>query len=300
MRRGSRLVVRGMAAGLVVAGLAAAAAQARAAAATVKAAPAALATQSGPRGIHAKYAEVENAVTGTPIWSRSSHVEVPMGSITKVMTAYLVIKAGHLGRLITVPRGIIAYDNRFGASTAGLKPGQNLTARQLLYALLIPSGCDAAYTLAQAYGPGRSNFIAKMNATAAQLGLSRTHFTDFSGLPDPTEHSTYSDARDLISLGRDAMALPLFASIVKLAKYHLSRAPGEHPAFTWDTTNPLIGHYPGAVGIKTGNTQAAGDCLLFEAIRNGKAVIGVVLDDPSWTDVTSDSETLLDYGFNHY
>jgi serine-type D-Ala-D-Ala carboxypeptidase (penicillin-binding protein 5/6) len=139
-----------------------------------------------------------------------------------------------------------------------------------------------------------------MNATAARLGLSRTHFTDFSGLPDPTEHSTYSDARDLIALGRDAMALPLFASIVKLAKYHLARAPAEHPAFTWSTTNPLIGTYPGAAGIKTGYTQAAGDCLLFEAIRAGKAVIGVVLDDPSWTDVTHDAETLLGYGFNHY
>jgi D-alanyl-D-alanine carboxypeptidase (penicillin-binding protein 5/6) len=289
-----------MAAGLVVAGLAAAAAQASASAATVKAAPAALATHSGPRGIHARYAEVENAVTGAAIWSRSPHTEVPMGSITKVMTAYVVIKAGHLGRLITVPKGIIAYDTRFGASTAGLKPGQELTARQLLYALLIPSGCDAAYTLAQAYGPGRSAFIAKMNTTAARLGLSHTHFTDFSGLPDPTEYSTYSDAHDLISLGRDAMALPLFASIVKLPKYHLARAPGEHPAFTWYTTNPLIGTYPGAAGIKTGNTQAAGDCLLFEAIRKAKAVIGVVLDDPSWTDVTNDSETLLNYGFNHY
>jgi D-alanyl-D-alanine carboxypeptidase (penicillin-binding protein 5/6) len=289
-----------MAAGLLVAGLAAAATQATAAAAVVTAASAAPATQSGPQGIHAKYAEVENAVTGAAIWSRSPHAEVPMGSIAKVMTAYLVIKAGHLGRLITVPKGIIAYDNRFGASTAGLKPGQKLTARQLLYALLIPSGCDAAYTLAQAYGPGRSNFIAKMNATAARLGLSRTRFTDFSGLPDPTEYSTYSDAQDLISLGRDAMALPLFASIVKLAKYHLARAAGEHPAFTWYTTNPLIGTYPGAAGIKTGNTQAAGDCLLFEAIRNGKAVIGIVLDDPSWTDTANDSQTLLGYGFNHY
>jgi D-alanyl-D-alanine carboxypeptidase (penicillin-binding protein 5/6) len=289
-----------MAAGLAGAGLAAAATQTSAAAATVNAAPAALATHSGPRGIHARYAEVENAVTGAEIWSRSPHAEVPMASITKVMTAYMVIKAGHLGRLITVPKGIIAYDNRFGASTAGLRPGQKLTARQLLYALLIPSGCDAAYTLARAYGPGSSNFIAKMNAATARLGLSHTHFTDFSGLPDPTEHSTYSDAQDLVSLGRDAMALPRFASIVKLAKYHLARAPGEHPAFTWHTTNPLIGTYPGAAGIKTGNTKAAGDCLLFEAIRNGKAVIGVVLDDPSWTDVTNDSETLLSYGFSHH
>jgi D-alanyl-D-alanine carboxypeptidase (penicillin-binding protein 5/6) len=266
----------------------------------VEAAPAASAADSGPTGIHARYAEVENAVTGAAIWSRSPDAEVPMGSITKVMTAYVVIKAGHLGRLITVPRGIIAYDNKFGASTAGLRPGQRLTAKELLYALLVPSGCDAAYTLARAYGPGRSAFIAKMNAAAARLGLSHTHFTDFSGLPDPTEYSTYSDAHDLIALGRDAMALPLFDSIVQRPKYHFAPARGEHPAFTWHTTNPLIGLYRGAVGIKAGNTRAARDCLLFEAIRHGEAVIGVVLDDPSWGDVTSDSETLLDYGFSHY
>jgi D-alanyl-D-alanine carboxypeptidase len=190
----------------------------------VEAAPAASAADSGPTGIHARYAEVENAVTGAAIWSRSPDAEVPMGSITKVMTAYVVIKAGHLGRLITVPRGIIAYDNKFGASTAGLRPGQRLTAKELLYALLVPSGCDAAYTLARAYGPGRSAFIAKMSAAAARLGLSHTHFTDFSGLPDPTEYSTYSDAHDLIALGRDAMALPLFASIVQRPKYHFAPA----------------------------------------------------------------------------
>jgi serine-type D-Ala-D-Ala carboxypeptidase (penicillin-binding protein 5/6) len=96
------------------------------------------------------------------------------------------------------------------------------------------------------------------------------------------------------------MALPLFASIVQLHEYCLASVQDEHPAFTWKTTNPLIGSYSGAVGIKTGNTQAAGDCLLFEAIRNGEAVIGVVLDDSSWTDVTNDSETLLDYGFSNY
>jgi D-alanyl-D-alanine carboxypeptidase (penicillin-binding protein 5/6) len=223
-----------------------------------------------------------------------------MGSITKVMTAYVVIESGNLNQLITVPQGIIAYDKEFGASTAGLKPGQQLTAEDLLYALLIPSGCDAAFTLAQAYGPGMDGFLAKMNATAAQLGLTNTHFTDPSGLPDPTEFSTYSDAEDLVTLARDAMQLPLFASIVSLARYQLASVKGEHPAYTWKTTNPLIGNYPGAVGIKTGDTQAAGDCLLFEAEQNGEKVIGVVLDDPSWSAATSDAETLLDYGFSNY
>jgi D-alanyl-D-alanine carboxypeptidase (penicillin-binding protein 5/6) len=211
------------------------------------------------------------------LWSRSSVTERPMGSITKVMTAYVVIEAGDLNRVITVPKGIIAYDEKFDASTAGLVPGEKLTARELLYAMLIPSGCDAAFTLADSYGPGLSAFIAKMNETAKKLGLTKTHFSDFSGLPDPTETSTYSDARDLVSLGRDAMRLSLFRTIVGLRSYRLAAGDG-HRAHDWTTTNPLLGHYTGAVGIKTGQTNVAGSCLLFEAVRGGQTLIGVVLD----------------------
>jgi D-alanyl-D-alanine carboxypeptidase (penicillin-binding protein 5/6) len=257
------------------------------------------AASTGPAGVKAPYAEVANATTGAILWSQDPTAQVPMGSIAKVMTAYVVIESGNLNRLITVPKGITAYDKKYGASTAGLKPGEVLTARQLLYAMLVPSGCDAAFTLAKAYGPGRTAFLAKMNATAAQLGLAGTHFTDPAGLPDPTETSTYSDAQDLVTLGRDAMQLPLFAKIVSLAGYTLPKVAGDHPAFTWTTTNPLIGVYPGTLGIKTGNTKAAKDCLLFEAEQNGEYVIGVVLGDKSWKKVTSDAETLLNYGFSN-
>jgi serine-type D-Ala-D-Ala carboxypeptidase (penicillin-binding protein 5/6) len=137
-----------------------------------------------------------------------------------------------------------------------------------------------------------------MNATARELGLSKTHFSDFSGLPDPTEYSTYSDARDLVSLGRDAMKLPLFRSIVELRSYHLAAGDG-HRAHTWQTTNLLLGDYPGAVGIKTGQTNAAGACLLFEAVRDGETLIGVVLhsSSTSLTAAASDAEKMLNWGF---
>lgn len=258
---------------------------------------------SGPGAITAPYAEIEDNATGSELWGQSENTEVPMGSITKVMTALVVLQTPglNLDQLNTVPDGITAYDDKYGASTAGLAPGQQLTTLQLLYALLVPSGCDAAYTLAQAYGPGLDGFIAKMNATAASLGLKNTHFTDFSGLPDPTETSTYSTPSDLITLGRTAMRLPLFASIVKTSSYHVDAVAGQHPAFTWNTTNPLLtAAYPGTEGIKTGSTDAAGDCLLFEAFRNNEDVIGVVLRDPSWSVVTTDAETLLNWGFANY
>jgi D-alanyl-D-alanine carboxypeptidase (penicillin-binding protein 5/6) len=256
---------------------------------------------AGPSGVRAPWAELANEATGKDIWSQSSVTERPMGSITKVMTAYVVIAAGHLNRLITVPSGIIGYDDAYDASTAGLVPGEKLTALQLLYALLLPSGCDAAYTLASAYGHGRpAAFIAQMNAQARRLGLSKTHFSDFSGLPDPSEYSTYSTARDLVSLGRDAMRLPTFRAIVATRTFRLA-ADRDHRAYTWNNLNPLLGHFGGATGIKTGFTTAAGDCLLFSAERDGRALIGVVLDSSSspvgLSAAASDAAIMLDWGF---
>lgn len=256
---------------------------------------------SGPSGVRAHYAELANETTGAVLWSRASLTERPMGSITKVMTAYLVIEAGHLNQQITVPSGIIAYDDKYDASTAGLVPGEKLTATQLLYALLLPSGCDAAYTLATAYGHGHpAQFIAQMNAAARKLHLTRSHFTDFSGLPDPTEYSTYSDARDLVSLGRDAMRLPLFRQIVSTRTYRL-KADRDHQAYVWTNLNPLLGHFAGATGIKTGFTSVAGDCLLFAAERRGRPLIGVVLDSSSSPAglgaAASDAAAILDWGF---
>jgi serine-type D-Ala-D-Ala carboxypeptidase (penicillin-binding protein 5/6) len=254
-----------------------------------------------PAGVRAPWAELANEATGRDIWSRSSVTERPMGSITKVMTAYVVITAGRLNRVITVPSGIIGYDRAYDASTAGLVPGERLTALQLLYALLLPSGCDAAYTLAAAYGGGHpAAFIAAMNATARKLGLTKTHFSDFSGLPAPGEYSTYSTARDLVSLGSDAMRLPLFAAIVATRRYRMPASRGHRPHL-WTSLNPLLGHFAGATGIKTGFTAAAGDCLLFSAERGGRELIGVVLDSSSspvgLSAAAADAATMLAWGF---
>ena len=289
MRAVVRLVSAGAVAGLLAAGMVAAAPGAPAASAAT--APA----------VQSHWAELANAVTGANLWSRSSVSERPMGSITKVMTAYLVIEAGSLNRVITVPNGIVAYDKTYDASTAGLVPGEKLTALQLLYAMLLPSGADAAYTLAYAYGGSRAGFLARMNAAASKLGLSKTHFSDFSGLPDPGQYTTYSTARDLISLGRDAMRLPLLAKIVATRSYSVAAGSG-HRAHTWKNGNLLLTRYPGAIGIKPGFTNAAGQCLLFEARRGTKTLIGVVLhSSSSITDpsaAVNDAIRMLNFGFS--
>jgi serine-type D-Ala-D-Ala carboxypeptidase (penicillin-binding protein 5/6) len=254
---------------------------------------------SSPRRVKATGGALADAGTMQLLWSRDLNTERPMGSITKVMTALLVIEAGDLNREIRIPRAVLAYVAKYQGESAGLHPGDVLTARQLLYALLLQSGCDAAYVLATTYGPGIPAFLAKMNAMAARLGMAHTHFTSPDGLPYPTEYSTYSTPADLLTLGLAAMKLPEFRSIVSQPFYHIAKKKGQHHAYWWDNTNSLIGNYPGADGIKTGYTDAAKHCLLFEAIRHGTTLIGVVLGSPTTGPDAADQAAarLLDWGF---
>ena len=251
-----------------------------------------------PGGVKAKGAVLADAATGQVLWGRDMDTERPMASVTKVMTALLVLQDGHLGRQIQVPKAAFSYAWKYGGETAALRPGDVLTAQDLLEALLLPSGADAAYSLANAYGPGLDAFVARMNATAAQMGMRDTHFTSPDGLPYPTETSTYSTPSDLLMLGLAAMRYPAFRSIVDLPFYHLPKGRGHH-GYWWDNTDALIGSYPGAAGIKSGYTDDAGHCLLFEATRNGRALIGVVLDSPATGSAAAaqDAGRMLNWGF---
>ena len=250
-----------------------------------------------PGGVKAKGAVLADAATGQLLWGRDVDTERPMASVTKVMTALLVLQSGNLGRQIRVPKAAFDYAWKYGGETAALRPGDVLTAQQLLAALLLPSGADAAYTLANAYGPGLDAFVARMNATAARMGMTHTHFTSPDGLPYPTETATYSTPSDLLILGLAAMRYPAFRSIVELRFYHLPKGRGHHQ-YWWDNTDALIGSYPGAVGIKSGYTDDAGHCLLFEAARNGRELIGVVLDSPATGPAAGaqDAERMLNWG----
>ena len=252
-----------------------------------------------PPTVSVRGADLVNVTTGAVLWGKDVTVGRPMGSITKVMTALIVLKAGDLNREIKVTKAAVRYVQKDGASGAGLIAGDWLTARQLLEAMLLPSGCDAAYLLATAYGPGRTAFVAKMNAMAAAMGLTATHFSWFDGMPYPTELSTYSSPADLIRIGERAMRNSTFRSIVAQRSYYLP-ATHLHHSYLWDTTDELIGSYPGAIGIKTGDTKAAGNCLLFEAHRDGRTLIGVVLHANPTSDPASAfpaAEQLLNWGF---
>jgi D-alanyl-D-alanine carboxypeptidase (penicillin-binding protein 5/6) len=223
-----------------------------------------------------------------------------MASITKVMTALVVIRAGHLNRRIRVPAAAQTYAREHNAGTAGLHPGDVLTTWQLLEALLLPSGADAAYTLARAYGPGWPAFVRRMNAQARRLGMTGTHFANFDGLPWPTEYTTYSTPRSLLRLAAAAMRQPVFATIVGQRRHWIARTRRHH-GYGWQNTNLLIGSYRGAIGIKTGFTLGAGYCLLFAARRHGRVLTGVVLDSTN-SDASlrfAAARRLLNWGFGH-
>ena len=271
---------------------------ASAASASAASAPASSAT-AGPV-VQVSGGNLVDTGTGRRLWSVHPYIARPMGSITKVMAALVVLKAGDLDREIRVTSAAVRYVISTGASSAGLIAGDVLTTRQLLEAMLLPSGCDAAYMLATAYGPGRPAFIRKMNAMARSMHLMSSHFASFDGMPFPTEYSTYSSPADLVRIGERAMRNYVFRGIVAQRRFYLPATAGHH-AYLWQTTNGLIGSYHGAIGIKTGNTIAAGYCLLFEARRKGHTLIGVVLHaDPGSGGLASAvaaAEKVLNWGF---
>jgi D-alanyl-D-alanine carboxypeptidase (penicillin-binding protein 5/6) len=236
------------------------------------------------------------------LWGREQKTERPIASITKVMTALVVVRAGDLRRRIRITTGDVEYAASHNASNAGLHPGDVLTARALLYAMLLPSGADAAIALADSYGPGVTAFVGKMNTLARRLGMTATHFTNFDGLLS-TDVSTPGN---LLKMGRAAMSEPAFRDVVKRQWYTLRAWPHRHHYF-WRNTNLLLRRYPGVIGIKTGWTPSAGECLLFEAThttRHGKkhstkTLIGVVLDSSATNSGYTfvDAARLLNRGF---
>ncbi len=293
-------------ASVVVAAAAVAATSVLAASAATRSGPAAAApparlavrttAASSPGPIAARAAELANASTTKQLWGRRQYSARPIASLTKVMTALVVVRAGDLGRRIRITKADESY---LGCCIqgAGLHVGDVLTARALLNAMLLPSGADAARALAVSYGPGVPAFVRKMNATARRLRLVGTHFTNFDGVPS----SDVSTPRNLLMLGEAAMKQPGISTVVARRTYRIKAGAHRH-AYYWQNTNLLLGRYPGAIGIKTGWTPAAGECLLFEAVHNGKTLIGVVLDSAPTKSgaVFTDAARMLNWGFKQH
>jgi D-alanyl-D-alanine carboxypeptidase (penicillin-binding protein 5/6) len=166
--------------------------------------------------------------------------------------------------------------------------------KDLLEALLVKSGNDAAVAIALGVSGSEEKFVARMNAKAAELGLTRTRFQNPHGLD---EHNHYSSAADLSVLARYAMSKPAFRSIVGEKRATIGSG---RRAEKVDSTNLLLGNYPGANGVKTGYTGDAGYCVIDTASRGGIELYAVVLGTRNELQRFRDARDLLDFGFAHY
>ncbi|MBB4893409.1 D-alanyl-D-alanine carboxypeptidase (penicillin-binding protein 5/6) [Streptomyces olivoverticillatus] len=254
----------------------------------------------GPAGIGAKGAYLLDSGANRPLWSRAADTRRQMASTTKIMTAVVVLDghAADLDKQITVKQAYRDWVADHAASTADLRTGDKLTVRQLLYGLMLPSGCDAAYALADTFGSGDTeeeraeSFIGKMNEKAVELGLRNTHYDSFDGIS--AHGGNYTTPRDLAQLSRHALGNGTFATVMKSMSV-VQKAKNVDRIYTWYNTNKLLGSYQGVIGIKTGSTRAAGPCLTFAARRGGRTVVGVILNDP--TGRYPDAAKMLDYAF---
>ncbi|NDZ77468.1 D-alanyl-D-alanine carboxypeptidase [Streptomyces sp. SID10853] len=255
---------------------------------------------------HAYLLDARDGSQEREMWAGAKADEsVPMASTTKIMTALVVLKHPEwLNRPVVVKQDYRDYVQKAGGSTADLQTGDTLTVEQMLHAMLIPSGDDAAMALADNFGAGDTqdariaDFVNQMNVEAQQLGLTGTHFDTFDGISHGNNHS---NARDLAKLGQRAMLQPVFADIVKDKQYKTEApaANGHTRYYTWNTTNELLGSYDGALGVKTGSGPEDGYCVVFAAKRDNRTLVGVVLGDTTDKARFDDATKMLDWGFAH-
>ncbi|MFJ7942867.1 D-alanyl-D-alanine carboxypeptidase family protein [Streptomyces sp. NPDC096354] len=290
INRASATVTVALTAGAVLAG-------------SVFAATAQAATPPTPT-IAAKGGYVMNNGTAKTLFTKAADTRRSTGSTTKIMTAKVVLaqKNLNLDSKVTIQKAYSDYIVSKGASSAHLIVGDKVTVRQLLYGLMLPSGCDAAYALADKFGTGTTraarvkSFIGKMNASAKSLGLKNTHFDSFDGIGNG---SNYSTPRDLTKIASSAMKSSTFRTVVKTksTKQKVTTKSGGYRYMSWSNTNTMLSSYSGAIGVKTGSGPTAKYCLVFAATRNGKTVIGTVLASTSATTRTADMKKIMDYSF---
>ncbi|MBD0711170.1 MULTISPECIES: D-alanyl-D-alanine carboxypeptidase family protein [unclassified Streptomyces] len=247
---------------------------------------------------------VMNNGTGAALFGKAADTRRPTGSTTKIMTAKVVLAQRNLNldAKVTIDKAYSDYIVSKNASSARLIVGDKVTVRQLLYGLMLPSGCDAAYALADKFGTGTTraarvkSFIGKMNDEAKKMGLRNTHFDSFDGIGGT---GNYSTPRDLTKIASSAMKNSTFRTIVKTksTSQKVTTKSGGYRNMAWTNTNKLLSTYSGAIGVKTGSGPQAKYCLVFAATRGNKTVIGTVLGAPNETNRAADVKKLLDYGF---
>jgi len=245
--------------------------------------------QTAPPKIDAEAACLIVAGSQQMLYEKNGDKVMYPASTTKIVTLITALeKGGKLEGVVEVGRDAAGTEG----SSMDLQGGERLTLRELLYGMMLVSGNDAAEAVARYVGGSRERFVALMNETAHRAGAGNTHFSNPHGLPDPYNH--FTTAHDMALITAMGYKYSEFSQIVASPR-HTLQIFNQNPRLITNT-NRLLTRYPGANGVKTGYTEAAGECLVAAARRGGVQLIAVVFkSERRWDDAAA----LLDYGFSN-
>jgi len=241
----------------------------------------------------AKSALLMEASTGTILYEKNSHDALPPASVTKIMTLLLVMEALDSGQYTLDDMvSVSPLAASMGGSQVYLEENEQLSVHDMIKAVAVASGNDAAVALAEFTAGSHEGFVNKMNERAKQLGMNDTHFVNCNGL-DIDGHVT--SAHDIAVMSRELMKHPKIYEYTTIWMDSLRDG-----AFGLVNTNKLVRFYQGATGLKTGSTSVAGFCISATAKRDGMDLIAVVMGSPTSKERFSDATKMLDYGFANY
>lgn len=256
---------------------------------TVASSPVAFDAPDPPR-LTAERWIVYDADADVVLASWNANDRAPMASVTKVMTSIIVLENADLNEVVTVP----TFATNARGSVAGLVAGEQWTVGDLMIAMMVRSGNDAALTLGHHVGGGSTDaFVALMNEKAAELGMDDTHFANPAGL-DAEDH--YSTAQDLLTLIIASQDYPDIQRLGRIKTVTMQPDP-EGRERVFNNTNKLIGAFPGTIGLKTGDTPWADKVLLGVTERAGRTIYSVVMHSD---DHFADTRELVEWAFSTY
>lgn len=247
-----------------------------------------------PPEIHGEAAYLIDVQSGQTLFSKNGDKQLPPASTTKIMTGLLAIEQGNLDDVVTASQTMLNYKIVYGTRIY-LEPGEQLSLKDLLYALLLNSANDAAVAIAEHIGGNLPQFLTLMNQRAQALGLKNTTFKNPSGL---TEAGHLTTAHDLARIAQAAYENPIFRDFIK-TKSHIIPRSKENVPIEMINENKLLWQDPTITGMKTGYTEAAGNCLVASASREGRDLVAVILKSPG-REIYTDMQALLNYGFNQF
>ena len=250
-------------------------------------APYPILTGSYPKDLSAQGIVVMDIPSGTLLFGKNTGLSLTPASTTKIMTAIITLENYQLDQLITIK------NIKTEGVNMGLTIGDRLTVENLLYGLLVSSGNDTAFVLADNYPGGYEQFINSMNKKAKELNMQNTHFNNVSGLE---EYDHYTTALDLARLTTYALRNPVFTKIVSIPEITVSN----YNFTKWyqlKNINKLLGEIPGVSGVKTGYTDEAGECLVTTVNRTDKKILTVVLKSK---DRFGETAYLIDWVFKSF